>query len=84
MIKSRFKPKVSMCKVLNDTAIMGGAALAASFRPLVMNGSGSRRAGLAERTLKARVAACEWFAKRNVSEPDASNAAAARPNFFFT
>lgn len=47
LIKSRFKANVSLCMGLYVTAIMGGAALAASFSPLVMSSSGSWRAGLA-------------------------------------
>ncbi|RMV80136.1 Cyanate transport protein [Pseudomonas caricapapayae] len=84
LIKSRFKANVSLCMGLYVTAIMGGAALAASFSPLVMNGSGSWRAGLAVWSLLALLALCVWFAQRHVSEADASTAARVRQTFFYT
>ncbi|MFW9082911.1 cyanate transporter [Pseudomonas sp. P2757] len=47
LIKSRFPDNVALCMGLYVTSIMGGAAIAASFAPLVMACTGSWRAGLA-------------------------------------
>ncbi|RMP37123.1 Cyanate transport protein [Pseudomonas amygdali pv. lachrymans] len=82
LIKSRFKANVSLCMGLYVTAIMGGAALAASFSPLVMSSSGSWRAGLAVWSLLALLAVCVWFAQRRVLQVDTSNAAGPRQAFF--
>ena len=46
-IKSRFPDNVALCMGLYVTSIMGGAAIAASFAPLVMSRTGSWRVGLA-------------------------------------
>jgi CP family cyanate transporter-like MFS transporter len=47
LIKSRFSDNVSVCMGLYVTSIMGGAAIAASFAPLVMTRTDSWRVGLA-------------------------------------
>jgi CP family cyanate transporter-like MFS transporter len=47
LIKSRFADNVALCMGLYVTSIMGGAAIAASFAPLVMMQTGSWRVGLA-------------------------------------
>ncbi|MGN4051070.1 cyanate transporter [Pseudomonas sp. SM4] len=47
LIKSRFADNVALCMGLYVTSIMGGAAIAASFAPLVMMQAGSWRVGLA-------------------------------------
>ena len=49
LIKSRFRDNVSLFMGLYVTSIMGGAAIAASFAPLVMARTGSWRIGLASR-----------------------------------
>ncbi len=82
LIKSRFKADVSLYMGLYVTAIMGGAALAASFSPLVMSSSGSWRVGLAVWSLLALLAMCFWFAQRHVLQSDASIAAGHRQTFF--
>ncbi|MDF5893292.1 cyanate transporter [Pseudomonas syringae pv. syringae] len=82
LIKSRFKADVSLYMGLYVTAIMCGAALAASFSPLVMSSSGSWRVGLAVWSLLALLAMCFWFAQRHVLQSDASIAAGHRQTFF--
>ncbi|QHF11128.1 cyanate transporter [Pseudomonas syringae] len=82
LIKSRFKADVSLYMGLYVTAIMGGAALAASFSPLLMSSSGSWRVGLAVWSLLALLAMCFWFAQRHVLQSDASIAAGHRQTFF--
>ncbi|MCL6307891.1 cyanate transporter [Pseudomonas syringae] len=82
LIKSRFKADVSLCMGLYVTAIMGGAALAASFSPMVMGSSGRWRVGLAVWSLLALLAMCFWFAQRHVLQSDASIAAGHRQTFF--
>lgn len=47
LIKSRFADNVALCMGLYVTSIMGGAAIAASFAPLMMMQTGSWRVGLA-------------------------------------
>lgn len=47
LIKLRFADNVALCMGLYVTSIMGGAAIAASFAPLVMMQTGSWRVGLA-------------------------------------
>ncbi len=84
LIKSRFKANVSLCMGLYVTAIMGGAALAASFSPVVMGSSGSWRFGLAVWSLLALLAMCFWFAQRRVLRSDASTTAGLRQTFFHT
>lgn len=82
LIKSRFKADVSLYMGLYVTAIMGGAALAASFSPLVMSRSGSWRVGLAVWSLLALLALCLWFAQRHALQSEASTAAGHRQTFF--
>ncbi|MBC3208383.1 cyanate transporter [Pseudomonas sp. SWRI111] len=47
LIKSRFPDSVALCMGLYVTSIMGGAAIAASFAPLVLAHTGQWRSGLA-------------------------------------
>ncbi|EGH72138.1 cyanate transporter [Pseudomonas syringae] len=82
LIKSRFKADVSLYMGLYVTAIMGGAALAASFSPLVMSRSGSWRVSLAVWSLLALLALCFWFAQRHALQSEASTAAGHRQTFF--
>ncbi|EGH43747.1 major facilitator transporter, partial [Pseudomonas syringae pv. pisi str. 1704B] len=82
LIKSRFEANVSLCMGFYVTAIMGGAALAASFSPLVMSSSGSWRVGLAVWSLMALLALYFWWAQRHVLRSDASTAAGLRQTFF--
>lgn len=64
LIKSRFRDNVSLCMGLYVTAIMGGAAIAASFAPVVMNRTGSWRMGLAIWAGLALLALLFWCSQR--------------------
>jgi len=64
LIKSRFSDHVSLCMGLYVTSIMAGAAIAASFAPLVMVRTGSWRAGLAIWALLAMLALLFWYGQR--------------------
>ena len=65
LIKSRFSDHVSVCMGLYVTSIMGGAAIAASFSPLVMTRTGSWRVGLAIWAALALVALLFWCSRRS-------------------
>ena len=65
LIKSRFSDNVSVCMGLYVTSIMGGAAIAASFAPLVMDRTGSWRVGLAIWSALALVALLFWCGRRS-------------------
>ncbi|MHA3737667.1 cyanate transporter [Pseudomonas sp. Eth.TT006] len=67
LIKSRFPDHVALCMGLYVTSIMGGAALAASFAPLVMVHTGSWRIGLAIWAGLAVLAWLVWCAQPNTS-----------------
>lgn len=60
LIKSRFPSSVSLFMGLYVTSIMGGAAVAASFAPFVMETYGSWRVGLGIWSLLAVVALLIW------------------------
>ncbi|EUB72179.1 major facilitator superfamily MFS_1 [Pseudomonas sp. GM41(2012)] len=64
LIKSRFSDNVAVCMGLYVTSIMGGAAIAASFAPLVMIRTGSWRIGLAIWAALALVALLLWCVQR--------------------
>lgn len=64
LIKSRFSADVSLFMGLYVTAIMGGAALAASFSPFVLLQTGSWRIGLAIWAGLAVLALVCWSAQR--------------------
>ncbi|PQZ92117.1 MULTISPECIES: cyanate transporter [Pseudomonas] len=64
LIKSRFSDNVSLFMGLYVTAIMGGAALAASFAPWVQVQSASWRVGLAIWAVLAVLALVSWYALR--------------------
>ncbi|SNY06090.1 MFS transporter, CP family, cyanate transporter [Pseudomonas sp. LAMO17WK12:I6] len=61
LIKSRFPEHVALCMGLYVTSIMGGAALAASFSPLVLGQTGSWRIGLAIWAALALLALLVWW-----------------------
>ena len=63
LIKSRFRDNVALCMGLYVTSIMGGAAIAAAFAPLVMIRTGSWRVGLAVWAALAVVALIFWMAQ---------------------
>ncbi|QLL14861.1 cyanate transporter [Pseudomonas chlororaphis] len=64
LIKLRFPDNVSLFMGLYVTSIMGGAAVAASFAPLVMSRTGSWRLGLAIWAALAVLALLFWHAQR--------------------
>lgn len=65
LIKSRFSDNVSLFMGLYVTSIMGGAAIAASFAPLVMSRTGSWRVGLAIWAVLALLALLLWYGQRH-------------------
>jgi len=67
LIKARFSDNVALCMGLYVTSIMGGAAISASFAPLVMNQSGSWRIGLAIWAALAMVALLLWSGQHGES-----------------
>lgn len=81
-IKSRFPDSVALCMGLYVTSIMGGAAIAASFAPLVMSRTGSWRVGLAIWAGLALLALLFWWAQRANTPRD--SAPAVRKQSFFT
>lgn len=64
LIKSRFSDNAALCMGLYVTSIMGGAALAASFAPLLMTRTGSWRLGLAGWALLTVPALLFWCTQR--------------------
>jgi CP family cyanate transporter-like MFS transporter len=64
LIKSRFADNVALCMGLYVTSIMGGAAIAASFAPLVMVQTGSWRSGLSIWAILALLALVFWWSQR--------------------
>ncbi|RMN98489.1 MFS transporter [Pseudomonas coronafaciens pv. coronafaciens] len=72
LIKARFKSHVSLCMGLYVTAIMGGAAIAASLSPLILWLSGSWHVALSVWSALALLALCFWKGQqRRLSQPDA-------------
>lgn len=82
LIKSRFSDNVSVCMGLYVTSIMGGAAIAASFAPLVMTRTDSWRVGLAIWAALALLALLFWCAQR--SGMPARDAKSSGKESFFT
>ena len=82
LIKSRFIANVSLFMGLYVTAIMGGAALAASFSPLVQVHTGSWRIGLAIWAALALLALMFWYAQRAVLPPLPQAGSSAQESFF--
>ncbi|UVK99983.1 cyanate transporter [Pseudomonas sp. B21-048] len=81
LIKSRFSDNVSVCMGLYVTSIMGGAAIAASFAPLVMTRTDSWRMGLAIWAALALVALLFWWAQRS-GMPTPSTKSSRKESFF--
>jgi CP family cyanate transporter-like MFS transporter len=81
LIKSRFSDNVSVCMGLYVTSIMGGAAIAASFAPLVMTRTGSWRLGLAIWAALALVALLFWWV-RGSGMPTRVSASSRQESFF--
>ncbi|WP_312491128.1 cyanate transporter [Pseudomonas cremoris] len=82
LIKSRFSDNVSLFMGLYVTAIMGGAALAASFSPFVQVQTGSWRIGLAVWAALAVLALVFWYAQRSVLPPLPQTDSGAEESFF--
>ncbi|WP_350616366.1 cyanate transporter [Pseudomonas sp. HY7a-MNA-CIBAN-0227] len=82
LIKSRFSDNVSLFMGLYVTAIMGGAALAASFSPFVQVQTGSWRIGLAIWAVLAVLALVFWYAQRSALPPLPQTAAGPQESFF--
>lgn len=82
LIKTRFSANVSLFMGLYVTAIMGGAALAASFAPLVQMQTGSWRIGLAIWAALALLALVFWYAQRSAMPPLPQAAGGAQESFF--
>lgn len=82
LIKSRFSADVSLFMGLYVTAIMGGAALAASFSPFVQMQTGSWRIGLAIWAALALLALVCWYAQRAVLPPLPRGSSGAQEAFF--
>jgi len=82
LIKSRFSANVSLFMGLYVTAIMGGAALAASFSPFVQVHTGSWRIGLAIWAVLAVLALVFWYAQRSVLPPLPQAGAGPQESFF--
>lgn len=66
LIKSRFSDNVALCMGLYVTSIMAGAAIAASFAPVVTAHTGSWRVGLAIWATLAVIALLLWCIQRAV------------------
>ncbi|WP_212625493.1 cyanate transporter [Pseudomonas sp. PP3] len=66
LIKSRFTNNVALCMGLYVTSIMAGAAIAASFAPVVTARTGSWRMGLAIWAALAVIALLLWCIQRAV------------------
>jgi CP family cyanate transporter-like MFS transporter len=81
LIKSRFGDHVALCMGLYVTSIMGGAAMAASFAPLVMEGTGSWRMGLAIWAVLAVLALLFWGTQR-AEMPIPDSKASSNGSFF--
>ncbi|OPA93751.1 MFS transporter [Pseudomonas fluorescens] len=82
LIKSRFSANVSLFMGLYVTAIMGGAALAASFAPFVQVQTGSWRIGLAFWAVLALLALVFWYAQRSTLPPLPQASAGPQESFF--
>ncbi|MFJ4133100.1 CynX/NimT family MFS transporter [Pseudomonas cyclaminis] len=82
LIKSRFSDNVSLFMGLYVTAIMGGAALAASFSPFVQMRTGSWRIGLAIWAVLALLALVFWLAQRSTIPPLPQAGSGPQASFF--
>ena len=65
LIKTRFKHSISLCMGVYVTAIMAGAALAASLSPRVLSLTGNWRAGLAIWAVLAVIGVFVWLSQRS-------------------
>ncbi|WP_445179407.1 cyanate transporter [Pseudomonas sp. McL0111] len=81
LIKSRFPNHVALCMGLYVTSIMAGAAIAASFAPLVMVSTGSWRIGLAIWAALALIALLLWWSQPSTA-PVIANTPVKKESFF--
>ncbi|POA76613.1 cyanate transporter [Pseudomonas sp. DP16D-R1] len=81
LIKSRFSDNAALCMGLYVTSIMGGAALAASFAPLLMTRTSSWRLGLAGWALLTVPALLFWCTQR-AGMPTQSARSSSNRSFF--
>ncbi|WP_397449230.1 cyanate transporter [Pseudomonas sp. NA-150] len=81
LIKSRFSSNVSLFMGLYVTSIMGGAAIAASFSPLLLSVTNSWRTGLAFWGVLAVLALLFWFGQRATIVDASHSAAGPRESF---
>ncbi|MFS2094721.1 cyanate transporter [Pseudomonas sp. Pseusp11] len=81
LIKSHFSDNVSVCMGLYVTSIMAGAAIAASFAPLVMTRTGSWRVGLAIWAALALAALLFWCVQR-MGMPTLGEKSSRKESFF--
>ncbi len=81
LIKSRFADNIALCMGLYVTSIMGGAAIAASFAPLVLVQTGSWRSGLAIWAILALLALVLWWSQRG--QLNSTVPTATRKDWFF-
>lgn len=82
LIKSRFSDNVSLFMGLYVTAIMGGAALAASFSPFIQVQTDSWRIGLAIWAVLAVLALVFWYAQRSALLPLPQAGSGPQESFF--
>ncbi|WP_439853562.1 CynX/NimT family MFS transporter [Pseudomonas yamanorum] len=82
LIKSRFSDNVSLFMGLYVTAIMGGAALAASFSPFIQVQTDSWRIGLAIWAVLAVLALVFWYAQRSALPPLPQAGSGPQESFF--
>lgn len=82
LIKTRFNQNVSLFMGLYVTAIMGGAALAASFAPFVQARTGSWRIGLAIWATLAVLALVFWCSQRATLPTVPQAGSGAQESFF--
>lgn len=82
LIKSRFTDNVALFMGLYVTSIMGGAAIAAAFSPLVLVHTGSWRIGLSIWALLALVALGCWYAQRSTVLPSPEAPIPRQESFF--
>jgi len=82
LIKSRFAENVSLFMGLYVTSIMGGAAIAAAFSPLVLVHTSNWRIGLSVWALLALAALGGWYAQRSAIPPSPEAPTPHQESFF--
>ncbi|MCW1246501.1 cyanate transporter [Pseudomonas sp. SAICEU22] len=82
LIKSRFAENVSLFMGLYVTSVMGGAAIAAAFSPLVLVQTSNWRIGLSVWALLALAALGGWYAQRSAVPPSPEAPTPHQESFF--